>query len=335
MNLNNSPASAVAVLGGGSWGTALAMLCASTGCPVRLWARDAEVARQVSEHHHNPRYFPGVSLPGVTASTDLPQSVAGAAFVLVAVPGAALAETAARVLPLVDPAAVIISGTKGLDPQGRRPSEIWKAAGLGEDRLAALSGPNLAREMVRGVPTSSVVASVQPLVAGAAQQLLGTPTFRVYTNTDLVGVELGGALKNVVAIAAGICDGLGFGDNAKAALITRAWVEMTRLAVSLGARERTLYGLSGMGDLLATCASTQSRNHELGRLLGQGLPLSAAQQEVQQVAEGVHTTRAALHLARQQALEMPITAEVAAVLFEGKTPHDAVVALMSRQGKSE
>jgi glycerol-3-phosphate dehydrogenase (NAD(P)+) len=198
-----------------------------------------------------------------------------------------------------------------------------------------LSGPNLAKEIAAGVPTSTVVASLDEKAAQRAQELFATPVFRVYTNTDLIGVELGGALKNIVAIAAGVCDGLGFGDNSKAAMMTRAWSEMTRLSLALGAQNSTLYGLSGIGDLVATCVSPHSRNHSLGYKLGRGESLSVAQHEIAQVAEGVHTTRAALHLARQTGIVLPVTEQVAAVLFEGRDPRQAVTELMGRQWSTE
>ena len=199
----------------------------------------------------------------------------------------------------------------------------------------ALSGPNLAKEIVRGVPTATVVASTSEATASAAQELFATPAFRVYTNTDLIGVELGGALKNVVALAAGMGDGLGYGDNSKAALVTRAWREMMRLAVKLGAQEATLWGLSGLGDLFATCVSPYSRNRNLGYHLAIGESLPEAQHEVSQVAEGVHTTRAALALAEEFGVELPVTQQIAAVLFDGRDVRQAVQELMGRQGCSE
>jgi glycerol-3-phosphate dehydrogenase (NAD(P)+) len=207
--------------------------------------------------------------------------------------------------------------------------------GTPAERYATLSGPNLAKEIVAGVPTSTVVASQDEAAANRAQELFSSPTFRVYTNSDLIGVEMGGALKNIVAIAAGICDGLGFGDNSKASLMTRAWREMTRLSVALGAQESTLYGISGLGDLIATCVSPHSRNHSLGCHLARGESLKEAQHEVSQVAEGVHTTRAALKLARETGVELPITEQLAKVLFEKRDPRQAVTELMSRHWRGE
>jgi glycerol-3-phosphate dehydrogenase (NAD(P)+) len=230
----------------------------------------------------------------------------------------------------------LISGTKGLHPEsGLRASQIWEQSGWLLDRYVALSGPNLSKEIVAGEPTSTIVASTNKDAAIQAQKLFASRTFRVYTNSDLVGVELGGALKNVIAIAAGISDGLGFGDNAKAALLARGWREITRLAMALGAKESTLFGLSGMGDLFATCISNLSRNHSMGVRLGEGEDLASAQKAIGHAVEGVHTSRAALHLAAQVGVELPITEQVAAVLFEGRSPLEAVQLLMSRQERDE
>jgi len=327
----------VAVLGAGSWGTALAHLIQNRGLSTRLWARSEESARSLTQAHENLKYLPGASLENVVISADLEAVLDGATWVVSAVPSSALPELARRLRPLLPPFAILVNGTKGLHPEsGLRPAQIWATeAGLPAARYAALSGPNLAKEIVAGVQTATVVASHDDSTVRAAQQLFGTPTFRVYTNTDLVGVELGGALKNVVAIAAGMSDGLGFGDNSKAALITRAWHEMTRLAVALGARQTTLFGLSGIGDLFATCASPHSRNHSLGCRLARGESLNYAQHQLAQVAEGVHTTRAALQLATATGVELPVTEQIAAILFAGRDPRQAVTELMNRQGSSE
>ncbi len=327
----------VAVLGAGSWGTALAHLLRQKGCRVRLWARDAEVARRLQNDGENARYLPGISLSDIAITNSLLDVLNGANWVVSAVPCSALPQIARASSTRLLPQAVVVSGTKGLHPESSlRASQTWaRDGGLAAHRLVALSGPNLAREIVAGIPSSTVVASQNEDAANAAQKLFNTKTFRVYTNDDLLGVELGGALKNVVAIAAGIGDGLGFGDNAKAALMTRAWREMTRLAMALGAQESTLFGLSGMGDLIATCAGNKSRNHALGFHLAQGETLRVAQSEIAQVAEGVHTCRAALRLAKDANIELPITEQVAAVLFEGRNPRTAVEELMNRQGCRE
>ncbi|MBV9468928.1 MAG: NAD(P)-dependent glycerol-3-phosphate dehydrogenase [Abitibacteriaceae bacterium] len=327
----------VAVLGAGSWGTALAFLASHNGLTTRLWARSAEVASSLTQAQENVKYLPGASLQNVVVNADLEAVLQDAAWVVAAVPCNAVPALATTLQTKLPSQAIVISGTKGLHSEsGLRPAQLWaQRAALPPERYVALSGPNLAKEIIAGVPTSTVVASQAAGAAAAAQQLFSTPSFRVYTNTDLIGVELGGALKNVVAIAAGICDGLGFGDNSKAALITRAWREMTRLAVALGAQEGTLFGLSGIGDLFATCASPHSRNRTLGCYLASGESLKEAQHDVAQVAEGVHTTRAALRLSQETGIELPITEQVGAILFEGRDPRVAVTELMRRQGCSE
>lgn len=327
----------VAVLGAGSWGTVLAWLLSEKGVCVRLWARDAKMTAALKETRINQKYLPGAFLQNVEFTSVLEEAVAGMKQIVVAIPGAATPELAAswRHLP-IEKDAILISGTKGLHPEsGLRASRIWQQSGWPLQQYVALSGPNLSAEIVAGAPTSTVVASQEIDAAKKAQQLFVTPQFRVYRNTDLIGVELGGALKNVIAIAAGVGDGLGYGDNAKASILTRGWREMTRLAVGLGAQESTLYGLSGMGDLFATCTSAHSRNYALGFQLGQGESLKQARETVIQTAEGVHTTRAALHLAQEIGVELPVTREVAQVLFEGKNPRQAVTDLMNRQKRDE
>ena len=327
----------VAVLGAGSWGTALACLAARNGHEVAIWARDAVLVAALNRDGENRKYLPGADLKNVRASADLSEVLRGAAWIISAVPCAGVPALAPLVGRGREAHSVLVSGTKGLHPEsGARSAQLWcGGAGLENSHYAALSGPNLAREIALGVPTSSVVASPDAQTAERAQELFTSQLFRVYTNTDLLGVELGGALKNVVAIAAGICDGFEFGDNAKAALMTRHWREMTRLAVACGARETTLFGLSGVGDLFATCASPHSRNHSLGERLGRGENLDDARREVMQVVEGVHTARAALGLARKHGEELPVTRQLAAVLFEGQPVREAISALMNRRGKAE
>ncbi|PQV62986.1 glycerol 3-phosphate dehydrogenase (NAD(P)+) [Abditibacterium utsteinense] len=325
----------VTVLGAGSWGTALAHLARRNGHEVRLWTRDESVAAQLKSDGANARYLPGVSLSDIEIGANLWQSLRGAQWIVSAVPCAGVPDLVPEVAKNAESGATLISGTKGLHPQsGARAAQMW-GEGFDKVRYAALSGPNLAREIALGVPTSSVIASADDETAIAAQEIFTSTLFRVYTNVDLIGVELGGALKNVVAIAAGVCDGLGFGDNAKAAIMTRHWREMTRLAVAQGASESTLFGLSGVGDLFATCASPHSRNHSLGTKIGRGESLQQAQNEVAQVAEGVHTTRAALRLSKTCGVELPVTEQLAALLFEGQSVQNAVESLMGRQGCAE
>ena len=327
----------VAVLGAGSWGTALAHLVALKGAQTRLWAREEADVERLTSTQENDKYLPGARLENVRFYADLKDVLQGASWVICAVPCAGVPSLTSGLASMIEPHAVVVNGTKGLHPEiGLRPAQIWQRnAGIAGARYVALSGPNLAREIVRGVPTATVVASQEEASALAAQELFNTPAFRVYTNTDLLGVELGGALKNVVALAAGMGDGLGFGDNSKATLVTRAWHEMMRLAVALGAREATLWGISGLGDLLATCVSKYSRNRNLGEHIAKGESLQSAQGEIMQVAEGVNTTRAALQLAREVNVELPVTQQIAAVLFEGRDVRVAVQELMNRAGCRE
>ena len=328
----------IAVVGAGSWGTTLAWLLAEKGLSVRLWCRDRERAEAMRAERENRRYLPGVRLPDtLLPEADLAAAAAGAELLLLAVPtqavGPLLAEVAAA-----GAAAPLLCAAKGLErPGGRRMSQVIAAAAGGRWRnaFALLSGPNLAGEVVRRLPTATVVASPDPALARRCQELLATDFLRVYTNPDVIGVELGGALKNVIAVGAGISDGLGYGDNSKAALITRGLAEMVRLATACGARPETLYGISGLGDLVATCGSPLSRNHTLGVRLGRGEMLAQILTALDQVAEGVPTTEAAHHLARAAGIEMPITAEMYAVLYQDKPPAEAVATLMGRPHRDE
>lgn len=331
--MNNS--AKIAVLGAGSWGLALAWLLDSKGFKTRVWARDQSVIEELNASRQSSKYLPGIGFQNASFTVDLAEAVADAKFIVIAVPCPGVPGLAQQLSTLA-PAAILISGTKGLHPQsGLRASQIWESCAWPLANYVALSGPNLSKEIVVGEPTSTVVASTNLEAAQKAQALFASPTFRVYTNEDLIGVELGGALKNVIAIAAGISDGLDFGDNAKAALLCRGWHEMARLAVALGARESTLFGLSGMGDLFATCISDLSRNHALGVRLGKGESLAAAQAAIARAVEGVHTSRAALQLAQSADVDLPVTQQVAAVLFESRDPRVAVSLLMNRQERDE
>jgi glycerol-3-phosphate dehydrogenase (NAD(P)+) len=299
--------------------------------------RDASAAKRLTQKCENDKYLAGILLDNIEIHDDLHAAVRDANWIIAAVPCNAVPELARILKGEIVRDTILVSGTKGLHSQsGLRASQMWQRdGGLSAEQFVVLSGPNLAREVVAYVPTSSVVASANEQAAQAAQKLFSTPAFRVYTNSDLVGVELGGALKNVVAIAAGISDGLGFGDNSKAAVMTRAWREMTRLSRTHGALESTLFGLSGIGDLIATCTSPYSRNRSLGERLGRGETLEQAQNAIGQVAEGVHTTSAALRLSVESDMDLPVTKQVAAVLFEGREPSQAVAELMGREGCSE
>lgn len=328
-----------AVVGSGSWGTALAVLLGKKGYPVTLWARRPELARAIEQERENSQYLPGVKLPEtVVATSEVGQALAGCEAVVLAIPSAGVREVLTQIRGLLDPDVLLVHAGKGLESEtGLRGSEVIADA-LG-DRIGhacvALSGPNLAVELAHDIPTATVVASADVENAAEAQSLFSSPSLRVYRNSDIAGVELGGALKNVLAIGAGISDGLGYGDNTKATLVTRGLVEMTRLGVVLGADAKTFTGLSGFGDLMATCASRLSRNLRLGRMLGQGESISDSLGALGQVAEGMPTCEAAYHLSRKLDVSMPITEQIHAVLFEGKSPGKAVLDLMTRDFKEE
>ncbi len=325
----------ITVLGAGSWGVALSVLAHRASGDVVLWGRDEIKIEQLRGTNASP-FFPGFELPQFGFSSDLEDALQNSEVVVCALPCSSLPLMAREIVPFLPSDSVLVSGSKGLHPETlHRPSQIWSDAGLEVERFVALSGPNLAREIVAGAATSSVVASTDLQSAKRAQTAFDSPSFRVYTHADVLGVELGGALKNVVAIAAGLGDGKGFGDNAKAALMTRHWREMARLATALGARESTLWGLSGLGDLLATCASAQSRNHRLGTLLGQGKTLDEARSEIAQTIEGVFTCRAALELGERNGVFLPVTRALGAILFDGLPVERALRELMSRPGRSE
>jgi glycerol-3-phosphate dehydrogenase (NAD(P)+) len=322
------------VLGGGAWGTALASHCVRAGLRVRLWIRELEVAVAVNERHVNPAYLPDVALPeGLRAFHRLDEALEGAEVVLVVVPSEFCREIYRQLRGLAHPGAVLVSGTKGIEIDTlRRMTEIAAEEAPGHS-LAVVSGPSFALEVARALPTAVVVASRDHAVAEAVQRTLATRSFRVYSSEDVVGVELAGALKNVIAIAAGIIDGLGYGHNTGAALITRGLAEITRLAVALGARPDTLAGLAGLGDLVLTCTGSLSRNRRVGQGLGRGLTLAEASAGMH--PEGVRTTLAACDLATRCGIEMPIARQMRAVLYEGKAPREALDELMLRSLKRE
>jgi glycerol-3-phosphate dehydrogenase (NAD(P)+) len=326
----------VAVLRAGSWGTALAVHLDRIGRRVRLWGRDATRMADLRATRENVRYLPGIPLPpGVTATADPAEALDGAGLVILAVPSHFVEATLRRLAASVPPGTALVSATKGIEAgRGRRMSQVVAGALPGRP-VAVLSGPSFAHEVARGLPTALVVASVQPELARAIQQWLAGPTLRLYTNRDVVGVELGGALKNVMAIATGLSDGLGLGDNARAALITRGLAEVARLGVALGAQAVTFLGLAGIGDLVLTCTGQRSRNRSLGLRIAAGQSLAAAEAATPMVAEGVRTARAAVGLARSAGVAMPICAEVAAVLFEAKPVAEALRSLLAREPRPE
>lgn len=331
----------VALLGAGSWGTALTTLLPHVA-EVRLWARDRETAAALSDARENVRYLPGVPLPpNVHVTASLRDAVREADAVVFAVPSAAMHDLAAAVAPFLPPETLLVSAAKGLEAAtGKRMSEVIADALIALSsrslpRIAALSGPNLAVEVANGIPTASVAAARDDETARSCQNLFMGATFRVYASRDLLGVELAGAMKNVIAIAAGICDGMGFGDNSRAALMTRGLAEITRLGVTLGADPTTFLGLAGVGDLIATSSSRLSRNYRVGVGLGKGDTLATILAGLGQVAEGIPTTRAIHRLSRTHAVEMPIVESLYAALFEDAALHAQIYALMRRPARSE
>ncbi|MGK5636960.1 NAD(P)H-dependent glycerol-3-phosphate dehydrogenase [Streptomyces sp. URMC 126] len=326
-----------AVFGTGSWGTAFAMILADAGCEVTMWGRRAAVVDAVNKGA-NPDYFPGVELPSaVRATTDPAEAAAGAAFTVLAVPSQTLRGNLAAWKPLLADGTVLVSLMKGVElGTAKRMSEvIEEVAGVGPDRVAVLTGPNLAKEIADRQPAAAVVACRDEEVAKRLQAACHTAYFRPYTNTDVVGCELGGAVKNVIALAVGIADGMGLGDNAKASLITRGLAETTRLGLAMGADPHTFAGLAGMGDLVATCSSPLSRNNTFGRNLGRGLSLEETIAVTKQTAEGVKSCESVLDLARRHHVDMPITETVVDIVHEGKPPMVALKELMARSAKPE
>lgn len=328
----------IAMIGAGSWGTALSIALGEAEWQVNLWARRRRIVDAVATTRRNPHYLRDFELPAsVRATTDLGEALDGTELVVLAIPSHGMRDVCTKLAGILSREQEVVNAAKGLElGTGRRLSEVIAEA-LSRDaaEIAVLSGPNLAPEVAAGAATVSVAACTRRALAERVQAALSTPRFRVYTNPDVLGVELGGALKNVIAIGAGASDGLGFGDNTKAALITRGLAEITRLGVALGARQETFRGLSGMGDLVATCASRKSRNYHVGYELARGRGLTDILEELGQVAEGIETSGAALRLAATANIEMPIAAAVNHVLFEGTTPAEAVKSLMTRAWRDE
>jgi len=326
----------VAVIGAGSWGTALALLLARKGVAVTLWAHGQEHVDQLRLCRENRTYLPGFFFPEqITVTADLEETVLGASTVLVVVPSHVFRSVFARMKQFLTLDQAIVSATKGIENDTLMTMTQVMEDEFPKGRYAVLSGPSFAREVAEGKPTAVTVAARDTSIAEAVQDVFFTERFRVYTSTDVIGVELGGPLKNIVAIAAGICDGLGYGTNTRAALITRGLAEITRLAVKMGACPLTMSGLAGLGDLVLTCTGELSRNRSVGLKLGQGMTIDAIQEEMQMVAEGVKTTRSAWHLAKKMGVEMPIMEQVYLVLYEGKSCPDATRDLLERGGKNE
>jgi glycerol-3-phosphate dehydrogenase (NAD(P)+) len=327
----------VAVVGAGAWGTTLAIQAARQGLKVRLWARRPEVAGRLAADREHQALVPGQRFPSTLEVTSDPASaVEGAGLVLWVVPSHAFREVARRVLPHAPDGAVHVSASKGIeDGSFATMTSILTEESGGRALVGALSGPSFAKEVARGLPTAVTLAASDPAAGRWVQGLISTPVFRLYTSADLAGVQLGGALKNVYAIAAGICDGLGLGLNARAALITRGIMEMSRLAVCLGANPLTLSGLSGTGDLFLTCTGELSRNRQVGLRLGAGEDLEAILAGRREVAEGVRNAKSVWGLAQSHGLALPTAREVYRVLYEGKQPRQGLVDLLTRRLKEE
>jgi glycerol-3-phosphate dehydrogenase (NAD(P)+) len=332
-------AAAVTVLGAGSWGTALALQLARVGHEVRLWARKGEFAAALAAAGENTTYVPGVRFPpNLRPLGDLADACAGSEMVVWVCPSGGVRALAEAVRPLLTKQPLIVTAAKGVEQETRLTMSAVLARVLGEQherQVTVLSGPSFAREVAQGVPTAVTVAARELRVAESVQRLFNAQTFRVYTATDVIGVEIGGAVKNVIALAAGVSDGLGFGHNSRAALITRGLAEVTRLAMRLGAERATLAGLSGLGDLVLTCTGDLSRNRTVGLRLGRGERLADITASMNEVAEGVRNTRSIRDLAHSVEVEMPITEQMYLLLYEDKSPRQVVVDLMARGLKRE
>ncbi len=327
-----------AVLGAGSWGTTFAKVLADAGCTVTLHARRPDLAAAITETGENPDYLPGVRLPHrLTATTDAGRALDGAEVVVLAVPSQSLRTNLQDWTPLLPPDATLLSLMKGIElGSTKRMSEvICEVTGAGPERVAALSGPNLAREIAEEQPAATVIACPDGDRAATVQAACHTPYFRPYTNTDLVGCELGGAVKNVIALACGITEGMGFGDNTRASLITRGLAETARLGAALGAEPTTFAGLAGLGDLVATCSSPLSRNRTFGERLGRGMSVEEVQRSTRQVAEGVKSCRSVLDLARAHGVDVPLTEAVVRVCHDGVPVNQMVKEIMSREANPE
>jgi len=327
-------------MGAGGWGTALSIVAARAGREVRLWSRNTKVVDEINREHVNSAYLAPHEIPSsVQASADVDEVVSGAEIVILAAPSHATRELLARLRDLVEPEVVFVSATKGVEFEtGKRISEIVSDVLEGRPaarRFVCLSGPSFAQEVAAGQPTAVVAASADETLSRAVQSALSAQNFRVYTNGDVVGTELGGASKNVMALAAGMVSGLGLGTNSVAALVTRGLAEMSRLAIAEGARAETLMGLASLGDLVLTCTGSLSRNRYVGQELGRGRALEEVLAGMSEVAEGVRTARAVQLLAGRAGVEMPITNEVCAVLYEGRSARGAVESLMSRPPRDE
>ncbi len=329
----------IGVIGAGAWGTALALLLADKGHPVTLWMYEKDLAEEANRTRENRVYLPGVALPpNLTVTSSLEEAVSGRKYLLAVAPSHTVRAVSTAFAPFLSPGAVIINASKGIEIDTLKPlAEVFKDTLPKEfhRNLCFLSGPIFAKEVAQKMPTAVALAAYDARAGKAAQQLLSTSYFRVYTNQDVIGVELGGSIKNVIAIAAGVLEGLGFGHNTMAALITRGLAEMSRLGAAMGADQRTFAGLAGMGDLVLTCTGGLSRNRTLGVRLGKGEKFDDIMKGMKTVAEGVKTAKAAKELAKKHRVDMPVVDEVYRILYEGKDPRLALRDLMSRTLKEE
>ena len=326
----------VGVLGAGSWGTALAILLHDNGHDVTVWSIDPKEVEMLSEKREHVSKLPGVHISEeIMITNEMEEAIKGKDFLVLAVPSIFTRSTAAKMKPYVVDGQMIVDVAKGIEEDTLMTLSQQISQEIPQADVAVLSGPTHAEEVGRGLPTTVVVGAKTEKTAEYLQQMFASEVFRVYTSPDILGIELGGSLKNVIALAAGIADGLGYGDNTKAALITRGIAEIARLGVKMGGKIETFTGLTGIGDLIVTCASVHSRNRKAGYLIGQGRSMQEAMDEVQMVVEGVYSAKAAAKLAKKYDVPMPIVEEVNKVLFEGKSPAEAVDDLMLRESRSE
>jgi glycerol-3-phosphate dehydrogenase (NAD(P)+) len=335
--MNPSHCSCISVLGAGSWGTALTILLARNGHKVKLWDRDSQHIHALNNDRVNQRYLPGIPLPeNVQAVSDLEDALTDTSFTLSVVPSSGFREVLKKTSSIVNPSLNFIWASKGLEPgTGKFLHEVVTEELADDANIAVLSGPSFATEVAKGLPTAVTVASENIEYANTVAKLFHCPSFRAYTSDDLIGVELGGSIKNVLAIAAGISDGLGYGANARAALITRGLAEIMRLGTRLGGKRETFMGLAGVGDLVLTCTDDQSRNRRLGLALGRGVALDKAVKDIGQAVEGLHTARELDTMAERLGVDMPITHQVKRVLFDNEPAASAVDALLAREAKPE
>ncbi|QCX32562.1 NAD(P)H-dependent glycerol-3-phosphate dehydrogenase [Caloramator sp. E03] len=326
----------ISILGAGSWGSAIAVLLSKKSYDISIWDRNISLLEEINRTRENIRYLPGVLMPtNIKAFEDIGKCIEGCEIIVMAVPSHAVRQVCISLKGVVKKDQTFVSLAKGIENATfKRMSEIIEEH-FPENNVAVLSGPSHAEEVSKDIPTTVVSSSKSIQVAEYIQDVFITPKFRVYTNTDIIGVEVGGAVKNIIALAAGVSDGLGYGDNTKAALMTRGIAEIARLGVALGAQPLTFAGLSGIGDLIVTCTSMHSRNRRAGILIGQGKTVEEATSEVKMVVEGINTTKSTYELSQKIGVEMPITTELYKVLFEGKNPKYAVSELMLRDKKHE